>query len=260
MLRERVHWNRLLLFKVEHMEDIRDILKNWGMEDREVRKEENSGAAIAAGVWNILGENWSLKTGGNFAGLRHHIGISRILADNGVTASCPLPTLDGQDFLTCGDHYFVITEKVADNFLSTKITQPEKQDFYLDMYAREVAAIDRALAGGSEDFRKVLRWAVERTRETAASLEADGTASPRTPEQGTEAEYFVCATPVALTVTALLERLQVKNVFALLAMLTLFVAWSGGAPAYARMLRGNLALARDIRRVSGSCCCNTDKN
>ena len=103
----------------EMKENLHELLKNWGLEGRTIQEAKDTGAAIATGVWH-LGPDYSLKTGGNFEGLRHHIHISRVLADQGITASCPLPTLDGKDFLSCGDHYFVITERVTDNFLSTK--------------------------------------------------------------------------------------------------------------------------------------------
>ena len=147
-------------------ENLHEVLKQWGLEDRTIQEAKDTGAAIATGVWH-LGPDYSLKTGGNFEGLRHHIHISRVLAEHGITASCPLPTLDGRDFLSCGDHYFVITERATDNFLSTKQTPQGKEPFYLEQYAREVRSFDAALHGGNKDFAEVMDWADKETVRTA---------------------------------------------------------------------------------------------
>lgn len=78
-------------------ENLHEVLKHWGLEDRTIQEARDAGAAIATGVWH-LGPDYSLKTGGNFEGLRHHIHISRVLAEQGITASCPCPRWTAETF------------------------------------------------------------------------------------------------------------------------------------------------------------------
>lgn len=230
-------------------ENLHELLKNWGLEGRTIQEAKDTGAAIATGVWH-LGPDYSLKTGGNFEGLRHHIHISRVLADQGITASCPLPTLDGEDFLTCGDHYFVITERVTDNFLSTKQTPQGKEPFYLERYAREVRSFDAALHGGNRDFAEVMAWADKESARTAKAFGMPWNGIPRDCAERFSAlstepsEFFVCATKVEASPSAVADALDaLSRPRGLMAMLAVFVAWTAGQTSLSALIRGNLSLA-----------------
>lgn len=233
-------------------ENLHEILSHWGLEGRTIQEAKDSGAAIATGVWH-LGPDYSLKTGGNFEGLRHHIHISRVLAEQGITASCPLPTLDGLDFLSCGDHYFVITERVTDNFLSTKQTPQGREPFYLERYAREVRSFDAALHGGNKDFAEVMAWA---DKETAHTAKASGMPWNGLPKAGEErfvslstetSDFFVCATEVEASPHSLVDALDAfSRPRGLMAMIAVFVAWTAGQPSLSSLIRGNLSLAAAV--------------
>lgn len=235
-------------------ENLHEVLKQWGLEDRTIQEAKDTGAAIATGVWH-LGQDYSLKTGGNFEGLRHHIHISRVLAEHGITASCPLPTLDGRDFLSCGDHYFVITERVTDNFLSTKQTPQGKESFYLERYAREVRSFDAALHGGNKDFAEVMDWADEETARTAQAFGMmwnglSNAEEKRFASLSTEtSDFFICATRVAASPCALVDALDAgSRLRGLMAMLAVFVAWTAGQSSLAPLIRGNLSFAAELSR------------
>ena len=244
------------------MEDnLHEILRNWGMEDRTIQEAKDTGAAIATGVW-YLGPDYSLKTGGNFEGLRHHIHISRVLAEQGITASCPLRTLDGKDFLTCGDHYYVITERVTDNFLSTKQTPQGKEPFYLERYAREVRSFDAAMHGGNKDFAEVMAWADGETARTAKTFGMPWSGLPKNCEDrfssfSTEpSDFFVCATKVEASARSLVDALDAfSRPRGLMAMLAVFVAWTAGQASLSSLIRGNLSLAAAL---SHGLCLRTD--
>ena len=235
-------------------ENLHEILKSWGLEGRSIQEAKNTGAAIATGVWH-LGSDYSLKTGKNFEGLRHHIHISRVLAEQGITASCPLPTLDGKDFLSCGDHYFVITERVADNFLSTRQTPAGKEPFYLERYAREIRSFDNALHGRNTDFAEVMAWADEQTARTAQTF---GMAWNGLPKNGAErfadlsvepSDFFVCAMEAVASPRALVDALDADaRPGGLLAMLAVFVAWTAGQSSLAPLILGNLSFAAELSR------------
>ena len=235
-------------------ENLHEVLKNWGLEGRTIQEAKDTGAAIATGVWH-LGQDYSLKTGGNFEGLRHHIHISRVLAEHGITASCPLPTLDGRDFLSCGDHYFVITERVTDNFLSTRQTPQGREPFYLERYAREVRSFDAALHGGNKDFAEVMDWADAQTAQTARAFDMPWNGLPKAGEErfaslSTEtSDFFVCATKVAASACALADALDAcSRPRGLMAMLAVFVAWTAGQASLAPLIRGNLSFAAELSR------------
>ncbi len=235
-------------------DDVHEILRNWGMEDRTIQEARDTGAAIATGVWH-LGPDYSLKTGGNFEGLRHHIHISRVLAEQGITASCPLPTLDGKDFLTCGDHYYVITERVSDNFLSTRPTPAGKEAFYFERYAREIRGFDTALESGSRDFAEVMVWADGETARTARAFDmpwsglAPSSARSFSGLSSEPAEFFVCATKVSMPPADVPDALDaLSRPRGLMAMLAVFVAWTAGQSSLAPLIRGNLSLAAALSR------------
>ena len=240
-------------------ENLHEVLKQWGLEDRTIQEAKDTGAAIATGVWH-LGPDYSLKTGGNFEGLRHHIHISRVLAEHGITASCPLPTLDGRDFLSCGDHYFVITERATDNFLSTKQTPQGKEPFYLEQYAREVRSFDAALHGGNKDFDEVMDWADKVTVRTAQAFGMMWSGLPNAEEKrfaslSMEAsDFFVCATKVSTSACALADALDAfSRPRGLMAMLAVFIAWTAGQSSLAPLIRGNLSFAAELSRGLSSC-------
>ena len=235
-------------------ENLHDVLKNWGLENRDIREAKDSGAAIAAGVWHI-GPDYSLKTGKNFEGLRHHVHVSRVLARQGITASCPLPTLDGQDFLSCGDHYFVITERVTDNFLSTRQTPVGKEPYYIERYAQEIRGFDSALHGGDREFAEIMDWADGQTARIAQRFgmtwngltQSNATTFP--PLSTSPSDFFICATQVTVSPCALMEALDASSrLRGLLAMLAVFVAWTAGQDSLATLIRGNLSLAAELSR------------
>lgn len=227
------------------MKDLKLLLAKWGLEDRDPCVDLSSGAPLAKAVWH-LGDDYSLKYGDDPEGLRHHINISKTLKKNGITASCPLQTKTGEDFVLDGQSYYVITERVADNFLVAKVTPPDQYDFYLDRYACEVKKFHEALEKKEPEFMKVLSWASNRAAQVACTFNLpwlDSQAS--TPEE----ETFICGTPLDHDCDGLLTRLGGKNYgSALLALLTLFVAWTGTRPDVAPVCKGNIRLANLLHK------------
>ena len=178
-----------------------------------------------------------------------------MLAEQGITASCPLPTLDGRDFLSCGDHYFVITERVTDNFLSTRQTPASKEPFYLERYAREIRSFDAALHGGSREVAEVMAWADEATARTAQAFGMPWNGIPRDCAEhfsalsGEPSEFFICATKVKASPRTLADALDASSrPLGLLAMLAVFVAWTAGQTSLSSLIRGNLSLAAELSR------------
>ncbi len=229
-------------------EELQSILRHWGMEHISPVRVLETGAAIATGVWH-LGKQYSLKTGNNFEGLRHHIHISRVLQQNGISASCPLVTLSGEDFVTCGKHYYVVTERVMDNFLSTAITLPEKDSFYFDRYARETRNMEKALSGGDTELQAVLNWASVQAANFAQKQGlpyiSPNSSVPcaRSSSEGIS-EGFICATKFRKPLKELLSELQASGrEQALLHILALFIAWTGGQKRFEELIYGNLMAA-----------------
>ncbi|MGN1038414.1 MAG: hypothetical protein ACI4P0_03365 [Mailhella sp.] len=234
---------------------ISSILAHWGMENCSPVKDSGSGAAIAAGVWHIS-EEYSLKTGNNFEGLKKHIDISKVLHRNGITASCPLPTLDGQDFITVGDHYYVITERVMDNFLSTSVSDPANDDKRFAMYAREIKNFENAMARGEKDLMRILNWAdaeAERmAKEKGVAFAGEihdwcrQDALRSLPREG-----YVCATKYRMTIDALISRLNVKErEHIAVKMLHLFAAWTDGRSIFDELIKGNLHTAVLLTKIA----------
>ncbi len=233
-------------------ENLQDILKNWGLEHIVPVPNTGAGAAIATGVWD-LEDGCSLKTGSNFDGLRHHIHISKILKENGITASCPVPTLSGEDFFDAGDHYYVITTPVVLNFLSNQITCPAQDKEMFTYYGHEINNFDRALASGQPEFMQVLDWAAKQT--CAAASKRNILFSPDLFEKSHYGMHtsldtlhgFICATPFSMPLQKLLAALNTtQKLKALLFMLALFIAWTGEKTALEKVISGNLALAETL--------------
>lgn len=229
------------------------ILKNWGLEDLTPVPASGTGAAIAAGVWH-LNENYSLKTGSNFEGLKKHIDISRVLQNNGITASCPLPTLDGQDFLTVGDHYYVITERVMDNFLSTAVSDPACDAERFAMYAAEIRNFKRAMEAGDSGLGRILNRAREDAAEMAgtrglAFAEGIHSADRSNADPAAIRDGFFCGTRFHMTRGELLTRLDAGgSENAAVHMLYLFVSWTDGRDMFNDLIKGNLATAAMLKQ------------
>ena len=220
-------------------EQLDEVLRHWGLENRNVTEAKESGAAIASGVW-YLGDDLSLKKGSNIEGFRHHAHISRVLRKNGITASCPLPTLAGEDCLLVEDGYFAITERVRDNFLSTRKTEADDA-LALQMYAVEARRFSAALCAREPGFAAAMVWAREKTEEIVASL----------PKNCAEGQLYLCATPITLAPEELVARTEPsdgdKAIDGLQAMIILFIAWSSGM--FADLAAGNWALAQALDGV-----------
>lgn len=225
-------------------DNLQSILENWGMQNLSPVPASGAGAAIAAGVWH-LNEQYSLKTGSNFEGLKKHIDISRVLQDNGISASCPLPALDGQDFITVGDRYYVITERIMDNFLSTAISDPARDDEYFSMYAAEIKNFKRAMEVGDPELSRILARAAEEAAAIARARGMDFTGKARRGnDAGSPTNGFFCGTRFRMSISDLLTRLDARgNENAAVHMLYLFVAWTDGREIFNDLIHGNLSTA-----------------
>lgn len=242
------------------METLHEILEQWDFEEPvHIEKVNNSGAAIASDIWNVT-DTYSLKKGDNFEGLKHHIEVSRALLSKGITASCPLVTKGGQDFLDFGSCYYVVTERVMDNFLVLRSTEAAKKEYYIEQYIKEAIQFQKALKADDSFRTVVLDWICNSLENLFIKMNYPyqqddivkiisvlkdkqeihwGKAIQNMPKP-----CFVCGTQIDEDDISMIYNKTEQNdcEAGFIAVLAIFIVWSSGNPKFIEIIKSNCDL------------------
>ena len=152
---------------------IRQILTNWDIDSKaEIGNTFTAGGAMQAkNTWTI-GEKYVLKTGGNIAGLRTHIAITRALECSGMAAACPVRTKSGEDFVIEADHYYVLTNRIAGGFLTPEQRYTGDRITTGKKYGNAIGGLHKILKSQDSELEvnesnlleTVLNWAMPETK------------------------------------------------------------------------------------------------
>lgn len=152
---------------------IKEILSKWELEGAlKIEPTFKAGGAMQSGdTWQV-GEQFIFKTGKAIAGLRGHIAISRALEEEGMEASCPVPTKEGEDFVVEGDRFYVVTKRIPGAFLSPKERYEKHRGKIGMQYGEAIGLLHQALLAQDESLEVndtnmldvVMKWAMPQTR------------------------------------------------------------------------------------------------
>lgn len=100
---------------------IRQLLTNWEIDNKSGIDTTMilGGAEVSPVTWTV-DERYIFKTGTNISGLKTHIDISRALERSGMVASCPILTKSGEDFVIVEDRYYILTNRIKGDILTTE--------------------------------------------------------------------------------------------------------------------------------------------
>ncbi|MCL2360433.1 MAG: phosphotransferase [Defluviitaleaceae bacterium] len=158
-----------LLMIQEH--EIRAALTNWDVPgDLPIHDVWiMDGAKVSGNVWSF-GDGYILKAGPRDEMLKN-LRIVRALAKQGFTASLPVPTKIGEDYLE-GEHIFTLTHKIPGAPLSKENRFGENRRKFGFKYGQSIAKLHCALAEIEADimpdevnqYKLAMEWALPETR------------------------------------------------------------------------------------------------
>lgn len=152
---------------------IKEILSNWEL-DNALKIEPTfvaGGVMQSRDTWNV-GNQFIFKTGKNIAGLRGHIAIAKALTRVGMSASCPIPTKTGEEFIIVDDRFYVVTNRVPGTYLSPEERYQENRDEIAVQYGVAIGKLHQALlvqddaieVNDTNMLDLVMNWAMPHTR------------------------------------------------------------------------------------------------
>lgn len=154
---------------------LKEILKNWDLNAALTVTDVFVGGANELKCdteWHVNG-SYSLQTGINFTGLKTQLAVAKALSDAGFTIALPVRTTNGNDYVTDGERYFCLFNRLEGENLTYK--DIFRGDFKSNaLYLGEVIGyLHKALSDCSSDtiynevnlFDTVMRWAMPKTKE-----------------------------------------------------------------------------------------------
>lgn len=154
---------------------IRQLLSNWDIDTKlEIGPTSIVDSAIKANdVWYI-GDNYILKTGKNITGLKTNIEISRALVKQGMAASYPIITNDGHDFIIEGDRFYILTNRIEGEILTSEQRYSENRIKIGKKYGVAIGKLHKVLRryestselNDNNLLKTVLDWALPETKRT----------------------------------------------------------------------------------------------
>ncbi len=152
---------------------IRQILSNW---DIDVKSEIGTmyvvgGAVKSENTWTI-GEEYILKTGKDFSGLRTHLSVTKALSSEGITSGSPLKTKKNQDFITLDDRYYILFNRIEGKYLLPEERYNDNRVETAQKYGEAIGKLHKALLKQEDNidvndydmFKTVNEWALPETK------------------------------------------------------------------------------------------------
>lgn len=153
---------------------IKKLLSNWDIDMKlEIQPIWTTNKSKFNHVWNI-GDQYILKTGKNITGLKTNIEISKGLIKQGMVASYPIATIEGDDFITKGDRYYILTKKIKGETLTSEERYGEDRIKISKEYGRSIGKLHKILKkhentlelNDNNLLETVLDWALPKTKVT----------------------------------------------------------------------------------------------
>lgn len=154
---------------------LKEILKHWDLNAALTVTDVFGGGANELKCdteWHV-NESYSLQTGINFTGLKTQLAVAKALSDAGFSIALPVKTTNGNDYVTEGERYFCLFNRLEGESLTYK--DIFRGDFKSNsLYLGEVIGyLHKALSDYSSDaiynevnlFDTVMRWAMPKTKE-----------------------------------------------------------------------------------------------
>ncbi|MHC1749615.1 MAG: helix-turn-helix domain-containing protein [Cellulosilyticaceae bacterium] len=152
---------------------IKEMLTNWELEGTlKIDPTFTAGGAMKApSTWQI-GNQYVFKTGGDIAGVRAQIAIAKALAQNGMDASCPIPTKKGEEIVIRDGRFYMVTNKIQGDFLPPQERYGENRDKIAVKYGSAIGKLHEALlevedlveANDTNMLDMVMNWAMPHTK------------------------------------------------------------------------------------------------
>ncbi|WBW96706.1 helix-turn-helix domain-containing protein [Oceanirhabdus sp. W0125-5] len=152
---------------------IRQILSNW---DIDVKGEIGTmyvvgGAVKSETTWSI-GEDYILKTGKDFAGLRTHLSVTNALSAEGIIDGSPFKTKNNEDFLTLDDRYYILFNRIEGRYLLPEERYNDNRVETANKYGEAIGKLHKVLLNQEENievndydmYKTVIEWAMPETK------------------------------------------------------------------------------------------------
>lgn len=143
---------RIELLKEEHImvtkKRVEGILGFWGLEGEKIVDIYYEGTGNRNESAFYIGEDYVVKFTANLGKLKSHIAISKALVGVGLTASVPVPTVDGREYIAEGELYYCLTKRLQGNQLSLR-------EIYEEDYADKARFVGEILGQLSLALSKV---------------------------------------------------------------------------------------------------------
>lgn len=152
---------------------IRQLLSNWDIDPSlEIGNTFMAGGAIKSNDTWTISEAYVFKTGKDIAGLKTHIDISEALEKNGLSATCPIKTKEGLEFIREDDRYYVLTKRITGEFLTPEQRYTENRFETSKKYGVAIGNLHKVLkeqeghleVDESNLLDMVVNWALPETK------------------------------------------------------------------------------------------------
>ena len=151
---------------------INKLLSNWAIDKKlEIQAIPTINKSKFNNVWNI-GDQYMLKTGKNITGLKTNIEISKGLVKQGMLSSHPIVTIKGDDFITEGDRYYILTNRIKGEPLTSEERYGENRIKISKEYGQSIGKLHKILKkhenalelNDNNLLETVLDWALPKTK------------------------------------------------------------------------------------------------
>ncbi|MCM1989388.1 helix-turn-helix domain-containing protein [Oceanirhabdus seepicola] len=152
---------------------IRQILSNW---DIDVKSEIGTmyvvgGAVKSETTWSI-DEDYILKTGNDFSGLRTHLSVTKALRAEGMTDGSPVKTNKNEDFVTLDDRYYILFNRIEGKYLLPEERYNDNRVETAKKYGEAIGKLHKVLLKQEDNievndydmYKTVVEWALPETK------------------------------------------------------------------------------------------------
>lgn len=147
--------------------ELRKVLENWNI-DKDLQICDifiMDGAKVSGNVWAV-GKDYILKTGDREKLLKN-LNVSKALHKQGFTASLPIPTKTGSEYLE-GKEIFILTQGIKGSPLPRSYRFGDNCKEFGEKYGKSIARLHKALKAIQKDisldevnlYKNVTEWAL----------------------------------------------------------------------------------------------------
>lgn len=165
---------RINLFQKEHImmthKKLSGLLTNWNLQNETIRDIFYESGEKNEHAWYI-GESYIIKAFSNLGNLKNYMNISKSLEKLGVSASPPIQTVDGNEFMENGPLYFVLTKRLQGERLKAvnmyEGDYKDKARFVGEIIGQLSLALEKvdAVVNDVNIYDNVKNWALPKAKE-----------------------------------------------------------------------------------------------